>query len=82
MLTSPPIFFIFKDYDLSQLHRGLDARPDVMRNDVVPTLMPAPQYRPRPSNPDEIGNFIDEVSYEGGQAPASDKCRALPNTFL
>ncbi|CAI9613526.1 unnamed protein product [Staurois parvus] len=49
-----------QDYDLSQLHRGLDARPDVMRNDVVPTLMPAPQYRPRPSNPDEIGNFIDE----------------------
>ncbi|XP_075694665.1 EP-cadherin-like [Rhinoderma darwinii] len=49
-----------QDYDLSQLHRGLDARPDVMRNDVVPTLMPAPQYRPRPSNPDEIGNFIEE----------------------
>ncbi|XP_040185591.1 EP-cadherin-like [Rana temporaria] len=49
-----------QDYDLSQLHRGLDARPDVMRNDVVPTLMPAPQYRPRPSNPDEIGNFIGE----------------------
>ncbi|XP_018412842.1 PREDICTED: blastomere cadherin-like [Nanorana parkeri] len=49
-----------QDYDLSQLHRGLDARPDVMRNDVVPTLMPAPHYRPRPSNPNEIGNFIDE----------------------
>ncbi|PIO24846.1 hypothetical protein AB205_0151140, partial [Aquarana catesbeiana] len=49
-----------QDYDLSQLHRGLDARPDVMRNDVVPTLMPAPHYRPRPSNPDEIGNFIGE----------------------
>ncbi|XP_065423478.1 B-cadherin-like isoform X4 [Chrysemys picta bellii] len=49
-----------QDYDLSQLHRGLDARPEVTRNDVVPTLMPAPQYRPRPTNPDEIGNFIDE----------------------
>ncbi|XP_029464184.1 B-cadherin-like [Rhinatrema bivittatum] len=49
-----------QDYDLSQLHRGLDARPEVTRNDVVPTLMPAPQYRPRPANPDEIGNFIDE----------------------
>nr|XP_033799115.1 cadherin-3 [Geotrypetes seraphini] len=49
-----------QDYDLSQLHRGLDARPEVTRNDVIPTLMPLPQYRPRPANPDEIGDFIDE----------------------
>ncbi|KAM3919449.1 cadherin-1-like [Leptodactylus fuscus] len=49
-----------QDFDLSQLHRGLDARPEIIRNDVAPTLMPAPQYRPRPANPDEIGNFIDE----------------------
>lgn len=51
-----------KDFDLSQLHRGLDARPEVIRNDVAPTLLTVPQYRPRPANPDEIGNFIDEVS--------------------
>uniref|UniRef100_A0A663MVD6 Cadherin 1 n=1 Tax=Athene cunicularia TaxID=194338 RepID=A0A663MVD6_ATHCN len=31
-----------QDYDLSQLHRGLEARPEVIRNDVAPTLMPAP----------------------------------------
>ncbi|XP_063801991.1 cadherin-1-like [Pseudophryne corroboree] len=49
-----------QNFDLSQLHRGLDARQDVTRNDVAPTLMPAPQYRPRPANPDEIGNFIEE----------------------
>ncbi|XP_025940621.1 cadherin-1 [Apteryx rowi] len=49
-----------QDYDLSQLHRGLDARPEVIRNDVEPPLMAAPQYRPRPANPNEIGNFIDE----------------------
>ncbi|KFM01798.1 Cadherin-1, partial [Aptenodytes forsteri] len=49
-----------QDYDLSQLHRGLDARPEVIRNDVAPPLMAAPQYRPRPANPDEIGHFIDE----------------------
>uniref|UniRef100_A0A673U2F7 Cadherin-1 n=1 Tax=Suricata suricatta TaxID=37032 RepID=A0A673U2F7_SURSU len=49
-----------QDFDLSQLHRGLDARPEVIRNDVAPTLMSMPQYRPRPANPDEIGNFIDE----------------------
>ncbi|XP_043937966.1 B-cadherin-like [Protopterus annectens] len=49
-----------QEYDLSQLHRGLDSRPEVIRNDVIPTLLPSPQYRPRPSNPDEIVNFIDE----------------------
>ncbi|ELW50366.1 Cadherin-1, partial [Tupaia chinensis] len=49
-----------QDFDLSQLHRGLDARPEVTRNDVAPTLYSVPQYRPRPANPDEIGNFIDE----------------------
>uniref|UniRef100_A0A8C5QZ91 Cadherin 1 n=1 Tax=Leptobrachium leishanense TaxID=445787 RepID=A0A8C5QZ91_9ANUR len=31
-----------QDYDLAQLHRGLDARPDITRNDVAPTLMPGP----------------------------------------
>lgn len=51
-----------QDYDLSVLHRGLDNRPEVFRNDVVPNFMPAPQYRPRPANPEEIGNFIDHVS--------------------
>ncbi|XP_062845320.1 cadherin-1-like [Trichomycterus rosablanca] len=49
-----------QDYDLSVLHKGLDNRPDVFRNDVAPTFMSAPQYRPRPANPDEIGNFIDD----------------------
>lgn len=51
-----------KDFDLSQLHRGLEARPEVTRNDVAPTLLSVPHYLPRPANPDEIGNFIDEVS--------------------
>ncbi|CAJ1066648.1 B-cadherin-like [Xyrichtys novacula] len=49
-----------QDYDLSVLHRGLDNRPDVFRNDEMPTFMPAPKYRPRPANPEEIGNFIDD----------------------
>lgn len=52
-----------QDYDLSVLHRGLDNRPDVFRNDVAPTFMPAPQYRPRPANPEEIGTFIDDVRH-------------------
>ncbi|MCJ8747437.1 hypothetical protein PDJAM_G00153370 [Pangasius djambal] len=49
-----------QDFDLSVLHRGLDNRPDVFRNDVAPTFMPAPIYRPRPANPEEIGTFIDD----------------------
>uniref|UniRef100_H3A8T4 Cadherin-1 n=1 Tax=Latimeria chalumnae TaxID=7897 RepID=H3A8T4_LATCH len=49
-----------QEYDLSQLHRGLDNRPDVLRNDVQPLYTAAPRYLPRPTNPDEIGNFIDE----------------------
>ncbi|XP_043101553.1 cadherin-1 [Puntigrus tetrazona] len=50
-----------QDYDLSVLHRGLDNRPEVFRiEDVAPTFLPAPQYRPRPANPEEIGTFIDD----------------------
>lgn len=49
-----------QDFDLSVLHRGLDNRPEVFRNDVAPTFMSAPQYRPRPANPEEIGTFIDD----------------------
>ncbi|KAL2093761.1 hypothetical protein ACEWY4_011073 [Coilia grayii] len=50
-----------KEFDLSQLHRGLDNRPEVYRDDVAPTLTcAAPLYRPRPTNPDDIGNFISE----------------------
>lgn len=64
--------FSLKEYDLSQLHRGLEARPEVTRNDVAPTLLSVPQYRPRPANPDEIGNFIDEVSKQS-QKPRHNK---------
>nr|DBA16893.1 TPA: hypothetical protein GDO54_002420 [Pyxicephalus adspersus] len=60
-----------QDFDLGQLHRGLDARPEVIRNDVAPTLMPAPQYRPRPANPDEIGNFIDENLHAADNDPTA-----------
>lgn len=57
-----PTFVFMKDYDITQLHRGLEARPEVvLRNDVAPTFIPTPMYRPRPANPDEIGNFIIEV---------------------
>lgn len=59
-------FMSLKDYDITQLHRGLEARPEVvLRNDVAPTFIPTPMYRPRPANPDEIGNFIIEVRPRG-----------------
>ncbi|KAL1007137.1 hypothetical protein UPYG_G00082570 [Umbra pygmaea] len=48
-----------QDYDLSVLYRGLDNLPDVFRNDIAPT-MARPEYRPRPANPAEIGNFIED----------------------
>ncbi|XP_063347881.1 B-cadherin-like [Pelmatolapia mariae] len=49
-----------QDYDLSVLHRGLDNRPEVLRSNVVPNLMSAPQYRPRPTNPEDMNNFIED----------------------
>ncbi|MED6274145.1 hypothetical protein CHARACLAT_013520, partial [Characodon lateralis] len=49
-----------QDFDLGVLHRGLDNRPEVFRNDVVPAFMPAPIYKPLPANPDDIGNFIGD----------------------
>ncbi|XP_039893113.1 B-cadherin-like [Simochromis diagramma] len=49
-----------QDYDLSVLHRGLDNRPEVLRSNVVPNFMPAPQYRPRPTNPEDMNNFIED----------------------
>ncbi|RXN17682.1 B-cadherin-like isoform X1 [Labeo rohita] len=47
-----------QNYDLNVLHQGLDNRPEVFRNDVAPIFLPAPQYRPRPTNPKEITTFI------------------------
>uniref|UniRef100_A0A3Q3AQJ1 Cadherin-1 n=1 Tax=Kryptolebias marmoratus TaxID=37003 RepID=A0A3Q3AQJ1_KRYMA len=47
-----------QEYNLGTLHLGLDNRPDVFRNDVAPNFLPAPEYKPRPANPDDIGNFI------------------------
>ncbi|KAJ8252387.1 hypothetical protein COCON_G00216990 [Conger conger] len=50
-----------QDYDMSQLHQGMDRlKPEIFRNDVAPTYFIAPQYRARPANPDEIGNFIED----------------------
>ncbi|KAG7468591.1 hypothetical protein MATL_G00144540 [Megalops atlanticus] len=60
-----------QEYDLGQLHRGLDNRPDVMRNDVAPTLVALPLYRPRPEENEEIGNFIEENLKAADNDPAA-----------
>ncbi|XP_030645468.1 B-cadherin isoform X2 [Chanos chanos] len=49
-----------QDFDISQLHRVLDKRACVYRDDVIPTFPVTPAYRPLPANPEDIGNFIEE----------------------
>lgn len=51
-----------QQYDLSQLHRGLDSHPSVFCTDVLPTGQTLPLYRLRPQVDEEIGNFIEDVS--------------------
>ena len=72
-------FTFLKDYDITQLHRGLEARPEVvLRNDVAPSFIPTPMYRPRPANPDEIGNFIIEGRYFFGLSDMFGNSKADP----
>ncbi|KAM4619349.1 B-cadherin [Polymixia lowei] len=49
-----------QDYDLSQLHRGLDNRPEVFCTDVFPTTKTLPHYRLRPQENEDIGCFIED----------------------
>uniref|UniRef100_A0A3B3VBC3 Cadherin-1 n=1 Tax=Poecilia latipinna TaxID=48699 RepID=A0A3B3VBC3_9TELE len=48
-------------FDLGVLHRGLDNRPHVFRDEVAPVFQYQPVvYKPRPANPEDIGGFIDD----------------------
>ncbi|XP_008427220.1 B-cadherin-like [Poecilia reticulata] len=48
-------------FDLGVLHRGLDNRPHVFRDEVAPVFQSRPVvYKPRPANPEDIGGFIDD----------------------
>ncbi|KAM9376322.1 B-cadherin [Pholidichthys leucotaenia] len=47
-----------QDYDLSQLHKGLDNHPEVFCTDVLPTLQGRPNYRWQIQDNEEVANFI------------------------
>ncbi|XP_047451379.1 B-cadherin [Mugil cephalus] len=49
-----------QEYDLSQLHRGLDDRPEVFCTDVIPIVQTRPCYRLQIGVNEEVGNFIEE----------------------
>uniref|UniRef100_A0A673AFS1 Cadherin-1 n=1 Tax=Sphaeramia orbicularis TaxID=375764 RepID=A0A673AFS1_9TELE len=49
-----------QEYDLSQLHRGLDNHPEVLCTDVFPTMQTRPSYRLRPQANEDVGHFIED----------------------
>ncbi|KAM9753390.1 B-cadherin [Menidia menidia] len=49
-----------QDYNLAQLHRGLDNRPVVLSADVRPAVQSRPQYRLQIQPDEEIGRFIED----------------------
>uniref|UniRef100_A0A3P9PYM8 Cadherin-1 n=1 Tax=Poecilia reticulata TaxID=8081 RepID=A0A3P9PYM8_POERE len=50
---------IQQNYSESVLHFALTNKPDMSRVVMAPPLESGPRYRPRPTDPDDIGGFID-----------------------
>ncbi|XP_068169722.1 B-cadherin isoform X2 [Antennarius striatus] len=49
-----------REYDLSQLHKGLDCRPEVFCTEVLPTVLSRPSYRLQLQINEEIGKFLED----------------------
>ncbi|XP_077371878.1 B-cadherin [Festucalex cinctus] len=49
-----------QEYDLGQLHRGLDQRPEVFCTDILPSVHNHLGYRPNPQATEGVNKFIDE----------------------
>ncbi|XP_034032546.1 B-cadherin-like isoform X2 [Thalassophryne amazonica] len=49
-----------QEYDLSQLHRGLDHLPEILCTDVFPAAQTHPSYRRQPQSNEDIEKFIEE----------------------
>lgn len=56
------ILTLCQSYSESVLHFALTNKPDMSRTIMAPPLESGPRYRTRPTNPDELGDFIDHVS--------------------